>query len=367
MSSTVERRDVFINGRFLVQPLSGMQRYAEELVGALDAKLAGDPALAARWRFTVLVPRGDRRASRIWRHVTVREIGRLKGHAWEQLDLARAARSGTLVSLGGTGPVLHRRQIVAMHDANVFAHPEAFAGAYGRFHRALRPVLARRARRLITISRFSAAELGRHCRIAETAFTIIHDSAEHILAVHPAPKILARNGLQPGQYLLCVGNLSPNKNLKAAVAALPHIRHDSLQMAIAGGGVAAVFGSVAAVSGQRIRLLGRVTDGELRALYEHAAAFIFPSIYEGFGVPPLEAMALGCPVIASSTTAMPEILGEAPMYFDPVDPEMLAARVNALLDDPAARTRQIAAGFRQAKIYSWATGAQTLLTLIAET
>lgn len=354
---------VFINGRFLTQPLSGMQRYAQELVGALDAKLDAEPELRARLSPVALVPPGERRAPG-WRHIPVREVGRLKGHAWEQIELALAARGGVLLNLISAGPLVHSRSILVMHDAAVFAHPEHFSRAYRTLHRFLRPRLARRARRLVTISEFSRRELARYCRVPESAFTIIPDSAEHILSVEPDASILARHGLTPGQYGLTVGNQTPNKNIALAIRAFVRAAPQGWRLAVAGGGSDRIFAGGAVEDHPSVARLGRVSDGELRALYENAGLFLFPSRYEGFGVPPLEAMALGCPVLSSDSSAMPEVLGDAALYFRSDDEGDCARAFGDVIRDRARTLPLKARGQDQAARYTWSAGADALTQLI---
>lgn len=355
---------VYLNGRFLMQPQSGVQRYAFELISALD-ELAAHRQDVAALGLEVLVPPGTV-VDVPWRTIAVRACGRMSGHAWEQIDLARAARGGTLVNLCGAGPLGHDRSILALHDAAVFAHRDNFAWTYRRVHQFLRPRLARRAKRLITVSEFSRRELARYCGVPESRFTVIGDSAEHILEQATAPECLPRLGLEPGRYLLCVGNRTPNKNLALAARAFSALGRSDLKLALVGGDHASVFGAGEAISGAGVVLTGRVTDGELRALYEHAALFVFPSRYEGFGVPPLEAMALGCPVVSSDAPAMKEVLGDAARYFTSDDAASLTAALAAALADVVSGRWRPDAGAAQAARYSWARNAEALAGLLIE-
>ena len=354
---------VYINGRFLTQPLSGMQRFAGEMVTAIDLLLSEDKALASRLRFEVLLPRGPRRAAH-WRNIPVTETGRLKGHAWEQVELAWAARDGILVNLAAAGPLAHRRSVLVLHDAAIFAHPEHFSLPYRSLHRFLRPRLARAAARLATISEFSRRELAKWCGVSESAFAIIGDSAEHILDEAADTGILERHGLVPGRYALTVGNQSPNKNIALALSAFVESGAGDWLLAVAGGGSDKIFGGVAVDSHPAVRRLGRVSDGELRALYENAGMFLFPSRYEGFGVPPLEAMILGCPVISADATAMPEVLGDAAVYFRSDDSNDLARQISDLRENGELRAALAAAGKQRASDFSWRKSAGIMVGLL---
>ena len=351
---------VFINGRFLTQPLSGMQRYAQELVSALDRRLAGDPDLAAQLRPVALVPRGARRDP-CWHNITVHETGWLRGHAWEQVELAIAARSGTLINLTSAGPLAHNNSILIIHDAAIFVHPEHFASGYLTLHRFLRPRLARRARTLVTISEFSRRELAAWCGLSEAAFTVIPNSAEHILRAIPDAEILTRHGLQPGRYAFTAGNQTPNKNIALAIRAFTRVAPKGWRLAVAGGGSDRIFASDTQEHHPTVTRLGRVSDEELRALYENAGLFLFPSRYEGFGVPPLEAMSLGCPVLSSDASAMPEVLGKAAVYFRSDDEEDMAENIRRIIADPRLRARLVERGRRRAAQFAWGAGVDRLL------
>lgn len=354
---------VFLNMRHLTQPLSGMQRFAEELTGALDERLAREPGALGGRRVVGLAPPGALRRP-AWRAIEIRELPGPSGHLWEQWSLWRASRDGALISLAGSGPLAHPRHLLVLHDANVFANPAFYSRFYRLWHGLLRPRLARRARGLATISHFSQAELARWCGVDPARFTIISDSAEHVLSLAPDETILDRHGLERGRYALCVGNQSPNKNIALAVEAFRRARPPGARLAVAGGAVAQLASADIGEAEWLVRL-GRVTDEELRALYENAALFLFPSVYEGFGVPPLEAMALGCPVAAARRSAMPEVLGDAALYFEGDDADDCAARIHDVFAlAPAARQTLVEMGRDRAAMFSWRRGADTLIEAI---
>ncbi|MEL7091885.1 MAG: glycosyltransferase family 1 protein [Pseudomonadota bacterium] len=346
---------VFVNGRFLTQPMSGVQRFAYEILTALDDSLAATPDRLGPVEVLVPQPVPDP----AWRVLRTRVVRGGRGHVWEQGALARAARDGCLVSLGNSGPLRHACHVLCLHDAHIFDMPEAFDAAYRTLHRTLRPALARRARALITVSRHSARALSQHLRVPRERFDIIPNSAEHVLRLPHDPGAPARYGLTPGGYLLCVGNQSPNKNIAALAAAHARAADRLPPLALVGG---AVPGVALAQTGHG---LGRVPDADLRGLYEGAAAFVFPSLNEGFGIPPLEAMQLGVPVICARAGAMPEVLGTAPIWFDPRDTADITRALRAFAAlSPAARTEMRVMGRAVAQAYRWRNSAEDLLAVI---
>ena len=344
---------VFVNARFLCQPLSGVQRFASEILTALDRNLCVDPELAAAIGPVVaLHPEGILRQP-IWRQIPTVQVGRTRGHIWEQGTLYQESKNGFLISLGNSGPLRHPAQIVALHDANIWEIPDAFSLGYKLLHRTMRPILAKRAKKLLTVSNFSAGALAKHVKISRDQFSVIPNGANHILGVVADPRILQTHGLHQQDFLLSVGNLTPNKNIEKLIQAHSLAGPLVLPLVIVGG-VASGVETQRLTATSRVKFLGRVSDGALRALYEQSAGFVFPSLYEGFGIPPLEAMQLGAPVLATNRTAVPEILQDGAMYFDPTNVEKMALALQKFSDLSAdAKSELVARGRSISSDFTW--------------
>lgn len=347
-------RTIYINGRFLTQPLSGVQRYAEEIVRALD-RLAGEGALPLGCE--LLVPPGARDLRLV--HIPVRVVGKRAGHVWDQVDFALAARKGIALSLAMTGPVALGRQVVVIHDAAVQRHPEHFSKAYVAAHSVLDVLLARRAK-LGTVSEFSRRELADVLPVRADRIVVATNGAEH-LGIAADEGVVARLGLEPFRYFLTLGNLTRNKNVAVALRALDRLSGDTKLVAV-GRFDRDVFGEAGVPEpGPNVLLPGRLDDAEVAGLMQSAAAFVFPSIYEGFGIPPLEAMVNHCPVLASTAEAVVEVCGPAADYFEPHDDERLAALMRKVLDDDGTwRSEKLSQGQERVARYSWRTSALTL-------
>jgi glycosyltransferase involved in cell wall biosynthesis len=237
-----------------------------------------------------------------------------------------------------------------MHDAGVFRVPESYRRAFVTWYRFLYRTVAPRAAAVLTVSRFSAAELGQALGLPESRFVVAPNGADHVEEVEPVRPDLP---FVDEPFLLCVGTPAAHKNLALPMAVLG----TGPRPLVVVGAVSAerVFGATAdgAEAGPvpAAVVLGRLSDGEVAWLYRHADALVFPSRYEGFGLPVVEAQRLGCPVACSSAASLPEVAGDGAAYFDPDDRESLRAALEVVDSDRegwAARGRANAERFRWA-------------------
>lgn len=349
---------VVFNGRFLAQVQTGVQRYAAETLKALDALLHEQPACRAALSCRLAVPPGAGELP--LRHIPRVEVRGGSGHAWEQAALAWHARGEYLVNFNYSAPLLKRRQLVTVHDATVRAMPQAFQPAYRMVHNTLVSVLGRTANDLMTVSEFSRRELASRFGLTRQDILVGHEGGEHAVLPADDRAVLARHGLDSGGFILGVGSLKLNKNFALIGQAMQALPDYPLPVAVAGARDASIFQG-APVGSDRFRFLGFVPDDDLAALYRHAAWFVFPSWYEGFGLPAVEAMANGCPVLAARAGSIPEVCGDAALYFDPGRPDELAALLRRVLDEPALRPTLQAAGRRQLTRHTWRANARVLL------
>lgn len=355
---------IFINGRFLSQSLTGVQRYAAEMVRAMDRLLiSGDaPRALVETEWQLLLP-PDANVTIDLKRIEGVKVGRRSGHAWDQIDLAQHARNGRLLSLANSGPVFHPRHLVVIHDAQVFQRPEFFSWTYLTAHRSLGYLLARTAT-IATVSDFSRHELAAVLRLAPTSIPVFSNSAEHFAATVPDLSIIERLGLKPYHFFLSVGSMTRNKNIALAVQAAKQLNRSDMPLVVVGGGNSKVFQGGSTAADDNVIMTGRLTDEEIAALYSRAAAFVFPSLYEGFGVPPLEAMAFGCPVIATTADAVRETCGDAASYFNPLDASELCQRMTeritaGRISDDERKRQQV-----RLETFSWRKSANAMLQFL---
>jgi len=361
---TVKPSTIFINGRFLTQPVTGVQRFAAELLKALDQAIENNATSPQHNRFICLIPQETKDKNLPgWRNIQVQKCGRLSGNLWEQFELPFFARRGLLLSLCNIGPVLHFNQVVIFHDASVFAVPQAYSLGFKIKYRLVMWVLARTARQVLTDSQFSREELAHYLKIKKDKIIVNPGGCEHILNIEPDSSILSDKRIAQKTFLLAVGSSSPHKNLSIIEKAIENYPENSIYLVIAGGTFSKVFNAVDTVETQRIVRLGYVTDAQLRALYSRAVGFVFPSLYEGFGLPPLEAMACGCPVICSNRASLPEVCGDAALYFDPLNVDEINHSISRFLENSPLRDELREKGFERAKLFTWKKAAESILVV----
>lgn len=348
------KASITINGRFLTQPLTGVQRYSYELLAALDQLIdAGRIDLGDQELICLAPPNTPQEKRNLWKHVPVRAAGRFRGNLWEQFDLPLLARGSLLFSPGNIGPYFHPNQVVTIHDPSVFAFPQAYSFLFRTKYRLIISRLGKIAKRVFTVSEFSRKELIARCHIPPERICAIHLGKEHILRVPADTRVFERYGIGKRPYLFHIGSNGLHKNTQALYDLNCNGGFDDIDIVVAGPSFGQIFPDSGRDCPEQIRQLGYISDGELRALYERATALVFPSRYEGFGLPPLEAMALGCPVVCSRASSLPEVCGDAALYFDPDDPEEMRAQVRLVVEEPLLRRELRDKGLGQAASFSW--------------
>jgi len=340
-----------INGRFLTQRMTGVQRYAHEIVAALDQILAeeGDRRILAGMR--LIVPPGvvDRPGLS---EIAVSQTGFGSGHAWDQFVLPFHARAGVL-SLGNSGPVFGRRHIVCIHDANTFIQPESYSRAFGLFYRTLLPLVGLRACRVATVSQFSADALVRYgvCR-AEKVF-IAPNGHEHALRWDARRAKSELIGARSRPYVMVLGSRAKHKNVDVILKQAQGLDEAGIDIVVVGAAASIFAADAPAVRRPNVHYAGYVEDDDLAALYEGALCLVFPSRTEGFGIPPLEAMARGCPVISSNAASLLEVGGDAVISIDPDDGDRWRDAIVGLSTNADLRAAMTAKGCKRAALFSW--------------
>ncbi len=248
--------------------------------------------------------------------------------------------------------------VVTIHDVGYLWHRDAYRPLDWLLLHLGTLWNARKARRIIADSQATARDLTNHFGVAPERLRVAYLGGPRVEDVPPQPEILARYGLPP-HYFLFVGTLQLRKNVARLIRAFAQVAHQDPDVVLAlGGKLGPRAGALHELIGQlglsnRVRWLGYLPDADRPSLYAGAAAFVFPSLYEGFGIPVLEAMAWGAPVIASNTSSLPEVVGDAGLLVDPYDIDGLAQAMAEVLTDSRLRERLLVAGRRRAATFSW--------------
>ena len=305
---------VAINARAAIRAeIGGVERVAQEMVSRL-------PRIAPE-RYRVVRPPAA--------------LAHRAGHAWEQARLP-FTRAELIYSPANLAPLASRRNVVVIHDVAALRHPEWYSRAYVAWQRALLPAIARRARLVITVSEFSRREIE---QVLGVDATVVLNGVDE--RFKPAG--------DEGDYALVVGTRIARKNLPALTATAAALRELGIELVAAGSGRGYMRSDAT-----EIRQLGYVPDDELPGLYARARLLLMPSLYEGFGLPCIEAMASGTPVVAANRGALPETCGDAALVVEPDDFEEAAVR--AVTTD---RDRLVEAGLARAARFTWERAART--------
>lgn len=323
---------ITVNGRFRSRAVTGVERYALEVLS---------------------------RAARPVEYIEPKRpaVG-LQGHWWEQAVLPWRFRGDVLWSPCNTGPLAVKRQVVTLHDCAFLDHPECFSRMFAAWYQWLLPRLARSVAAILTVSHYSKQRIVECLRVPENKVRVIANGVNQTFRPIGKPEqqqVRERLGL-PARYVLTVGSREPRKNLAGLIAAwkLAAPEMEEVDLVVVGAKNLRTFrGDGVTDDAPRVHYTGYLDHADLPAVYSAAEVFVYPSLYEGFGLPVLEAMACGTPVVCSKTTSLPEVAGDAARLIDPLSPEDIAAALVRLVSHPAERARGSELGLARAEQFSW--------------
>lgn len=328
-------RDIVVNGRFLARRVTGNERYGREIL---------------------------RRFKNEHRVEQTRTQGIL-GHAWEQFILpTKLKRDSILWSPANSGPLAIQNQALTIHDLSPLEHPEWFTRSYSAWYCLFLPMLAKRVRVIFTPSEYVKQKVIRRFGVENV---IVTPNGVDTSVFRPETK----QGVIdfPKKYVLFVGSLQPRKNLEGLMRAWHRVKDKFADTwLVVAGDSGHVFRSVKFFADERIRFLNYVAGEDLPGLYVSAELFVLPSFDEGFGLPALEAMACGTPVIVSNGGALPETVGKAGLIFSIEESDSLAQAIEQCLSDEDLRKSLAEKGLARAKDFSWQSTADLVWKTLNE-
>jgi glycosyltransferase involved in cell wall biosynthesis len=296
------------------------------------------------------------------------QSGRWTGHAWEQIELPLYLKNHgnpLLLNLANTAPLFYQRHIVTIHDVAFFKNPSWFSRSFVTYYKYLIPRIAKSALKIITDSEFSKKEIIHYLGIPEEKINVVYSGISKEFTEGSGKEY--KN--QYGNYILTVASLDPRKNLKNIILAFQKLKMNDLKL-ISIGSENTIFSDREIKemirSTKNMIFTGYVSDDELAGFYKNAKCFVYPSLYEGFGLPPLEAMAYGCPVITSSVASLPEVCGDAAYYVNPYEVDEIAKGIQDVLQQPKLQKELIKKGYRRVPLFRWEESASKLWNVVEE-
>ena len=349
---------LYINGRFLTQKLTGVQRYAVEVVKAMDRLL--EEETYSNLQCIIVTPKEPIYTVAL-KNISCITVGCHQGYFWEQIELPFFVKKEWLIGLCNCAPLFKRNQYVTIHDTAVYDVPRNYSWVFRIWYKFMYAAISKSAKGVFTVSKFSKEQIIRHLNIDQSKIYVGYNSAEHLLKNTRKNNDTNMIG-NTEKYVLAVGSISPSKNfslvLKTA-ALMPDV-----SFIIVGGKNNKVLSECNMDTiPKNVNFIGYVSDEDLIRLYQNAQCFVFPSLYEGFGIPPLEAMACGCPVVVSDIKVLREVCGAAALYCDIYDPNSMCSEIKKLFNDSDFRKQQIQNGFKQVKRYKWENTARMIFDI----
>ncbi|WP_416357030.1 glycosyltransferase family 4 protein [Aureimonas phyllosphaerae] len=354
-------RPIVFNGKFYGAGLNGVHRVADLLIREIDG-LLGAMDEASRPAVSVILPR-----RRDWTPElsTIRLVENDKANSqlWEQFSLPGLARDAVLVNLCNLAPVLHRRKLLMLHDVQFLFSDSSYPARQRWGYRLVTPWMARTSCEVLTVSEFSRQMLDL-CRVSHRDRTVvIYNGVDHLHAQAADPTVIDRLGLVPGRYAVHIGSPKAYKNTRIIAEAFAGGQLDDVVPVVVGTTREALE-RVGLSLPAHVMMPGRVSDAELRTLYEQALCVLMPSRTEGFGLPPLEAMSIGCPAVVSPAGAMPEVCRDAVQYADVDSAGDWTLAVRRLADDAQVRADFVRRGRERAGAFRWSNAGQKLMASI---
>jgi glycosyltransferase involved in cell wall biosynthesis len=301
----------------------------------------------------------------IFEKLDAKVIGKRRGFLWEQTDLPQYLKkqgSPLLINLCNTAPLLYKNQLVTIHDMSFKVYPKAYSKSFVYLHNFVVPTIIKTSKHVVTVSMFSKDEIIRYYKTDKNMISVIYNATDESF------RPVYDSDLQKENYFLAVSSLNYRKNFMALFQAFDFVatKNKDIKLYLVGDLGTNFFAKIDIASylhNPRIKILGRVSDNELIKYYSNAQGFLYPSLYEGFGIPPLEAQSCGCPILVSNASCLPEIFEDSALYCDPFSIDSIASNMVKLFDENIRESLK-AKNKQNVRRFSWNQSAISLYNLI---
>lgn len=345
---------VVVNARYLTQKVTGVQRFAMEICLQLKTML----------KEVEFVTPSDVIQKEAYQELNAKIIGSHHGHLWEQLDLPIYLKSKgkpLLVNLANSGPLFYKNKIVTIHDVAYKVFPQTYPKSFLLYYNLMIPRLLNGSRHVVTVSQYSKEEICKFYHVGKDKVSVVYN------AVSDSFKPLRQS--VDAAYFLAVSSMNYRKNFIYILEAFCKYQEQGGKeyLYIIGDLKNASFKEIDLskyTCNPKIKFLGRVSDEDLIKYYSNAVAFVYPSFYEGFGIPPLEAQTCGCPAICAEASCLPEVFGDSVLYCDPYECDSLVSSFQEIASDKTLRNSLIEKGYINTGKYSWKKSAKQLRDII---
>lgn len=342
-------KKIIINGKFMSQTVTGVQRYAREILLELDKIVTKEDDIE-------IVINADAKDIPVYKNIAVKKIGKFTGNLWEQISLPFYAmkNKAEILNLCNAVPLLNPG-IVCIFDMKIKKHPEFFSKKFIIWYNILFYNAVKRSKLLLTDSKFAKNEIiNYYSKVNSKKIKVIYAAWQHFNRISYDENALNKYDLSKDKFYFSMSSLDPNKNFNWIAETAK--RNPEMLFAVSGAINTKVFGDIFdfEVPGN-LKFLGYVSDEEAKTLMRDCKAFLFPTFYEGFGIPPLEALSVGAKVVVSDASCMREIFENSVYYVDPYNADI---DLNKLLDTQTENSEKILNKF------SWEYSARNMLAIL---
>lgn len=337
-------KDIVCNTRVMNSKLTGAQRYTQSILHYFPQD-----------QYTPLSP-------------STQNSRGFKGHLWDQLVLPWKAKNKLLWSPNNVGPMFLKRQVLTVHDIVSIDHPEWLNKTFVKWYQFFTPILFKNVAHIVSISEFTKQRILERFKLPESKITVIHNGVD-IPVINPEPQ--SRFEVPFKRYILSLGSIEPRKNIPMLIEAWKNIQHEvpeDIGLVIVGAkGNNRIFRDTPIKElPQKVFFTGHISDEHIKQLYAEAMLFVYMSIYEGFGLPPLEAMSYGTAVLTGNKTSLPEVIGDAGLMVDPLSLSECENALKYLIYNESERNRLAEKGLMRAKLFTWKDASEKTWNLLKQ-